>query len=174
MFGSIGIFDSVASEGDRFLRSMGLTPVAAPYLDAVAETYETLAGIHDQVVDVSVKVSEANSIDEAREALTTLSADNLRYDLKMQGLCDTLENLGHQLRQEGYFPELTESLERGERGTAEMYATNLVELIDLPDTVSSLDSLKTRVDDISDRLVLQKARFDLLAKKLRAKQARGY
>jgi hypothetical protein len=174
MPGSIRFFDEVANEGRNILRVLGGQPLAESYLGLVAETYETLAQIHDNVVEVAFRVDQATSIDDAKATLRALGSSEIERELRAQHLCDKLQMLGAHLRDQGLLQELSLSLEGRERATAEMYAENLIELSSLPYTVSGLDSLIEQVDDISNRLMIQKAEFDFLAKKARAMQLRGH
>jgi hypothetical protein len=184
---SLAFFDELARPGDQifaFLEGNQRGGDRAAYLHLVADIYRTLARIHDHVTEVVVAVGEARSVEEAAAILQLLDADVLRGQLKTQELCDELERLGIQLRNAlpladpggsgtQVLRQLSEELEGRERRTAEMYAVRLWDLRNLafPGSSSgaSLEEIKRKANQISEELVLQKARFDLLAKRAEAK-----
>lgn len=187
---NLTFFDELARPGDQifeFLEGNQSGRDRATYLKLVADIYQTLAKIHDHVMDIVVAVGEATSVPEAATILQRLDGDSLRGQLKTQELCDELERLGIQLRDAlpptvpggsgmQALRQLSEELEGRERRTAEMYADSLWDLRNLAfpgsPSGSSLDEIKAKADQISEELVLQKARFDLLAKRAEEKSRR--
>jgi hypothetical protein len=173
-------FGRVARPGDRIFEFLGGSPTAE-YLAVLARTYRILGDLHDRVTDVVVSVGEAETVEEAATTLADLDADRLRDALKAQNLCDELETLGHRLRdvirampagaEAQTLEELSQELEGRERRTAEMYSERLWDLRSLPGN-AAMQQIKDKADEIAEELVLQKAGFDLTAKKAEEKARR--
>jgi hypothetical protein len=68
--------------------------------------------------------------------------------------------------------EFSTALQNREGEVAWLYYDNLAELRDLATTATSLETLKTSVESITEELVTQKARFDFLAKQAEAERDR--
>ena len=184
---SLTYFNRISGIGSRILKVLGGSPAGAEtdhYLALVEEIYQILAQIHDALVDVAIDVSQAETMDEAAQILMRVQQMGLKETMKAQDMCDELQRLGQQLRSLPYdrygmaesekvaWDELCRNLERREGGTSTLYDTKLYELRILPHTETALEHLKAVVEEISDLLVIQKARFDHLAKLAKAVRAR--
>lgn len=180
---SISYFYSVAAIGSKILQTYGGSPVSSEtkqYLKLVEETYKTLAQIHGILLDVMINVDLAQTMKEANEILGRVEQIRLKDVLRAQNLCDKLGQLGDQLRylpqqefkltaeEEITWEEFYEELYGRESRTADLYSSKLLDLRNLPVTETNLDTLKTKVNEISNALTIQKAQFDLLARKARA------
>ena len=184
---SLTYFDQVSATGARILESLGGSPAGSDvddYLELVGKIYEVLAQIHDGLIDVTIDVSQAQTMEEARQVLAQVEQLGLKEALKAQDLCDELQRLGQQLRglpydhyglttsEKATWYELFEKLEQREAGTSRLYDEKLYELRTLPHTDPALPSLKAKVEEISNLLVIQKAQFERLAKLAKAIRAR--
>ncbi len=97
--------------------------------------------------------------------------ETLESVFRVNQWCDTLARLGQEARQipthVQTWQTLCDSLERRESEVAQLYEDNLDELRDLRNL--SLNAIQQRADEISKDLVRQKAEFELLAEKAKAK-----
>lgn len=183
---SIGFFDEAARVGSQILEVLGGKPAADPirnYLERVQEIYDLLVKIHDEVANVAVKASLAADMDEARAALTEIEHSSLEDTFRARDWCDELERLGHALRPLGQdaglsgedlqiWDEFCVRLENREGEVALLYYEKLYDFRMLAYNENSFDALREKVEDISNQLVTQKAKFDLLAKKASAMRQR--
>lgn len=180
-------FNRVSATGDRILKALGGSPAGFEvnyYLTLVTKIYEVLAQIHDCLVDVTIDVSQAQSMDEAIQVLARVQQMALKETLQAQELCDELQRLGQQLSglpydrygltegEKATWDELCRNLEHREGGTSRLYDEKLYDLRVLPHTESALEPLKAKVEEISNLLVIQKAQFERLAKLAKAIHAR--
>lgn len=179
---SISFFDTVAAIGSKILQTYGGSPVSSEtnrYLRLVEETYETLAHIHGNLLDVMINVDLAQTMEEANKILGRVEESSLKDYFRAEYLCDELGTLGLQLRklpqqefkltaeEEKTWKEFYEDFYDRETSTANLYGSRLSDLRQLSVTETNLDTLKTKVNEISNALTIQKAQFDLLAKKAR-------
>jgi chaperonin cofactor prefoldin len=186
---SIGFFNKVAGVGSKILEVLGGKPASAEikrYLERVAEIYNLLVDIHDEVVKVAVKTSLAANMNEAREALKEIEYSSLENTFRARRWCDELQRLGQALRplsqdaglsgdDQQTWDEFCSALERREGEVVYLYIEKLYDFRRLAYPAYSdlsLKSLKEKVEDIRKRLVTQKAQFDHLAKKAEAMRKR--
>jgi len=153
------------------------------YLSLLDEIYGLLAQVHDKVADVAVRVTLADTLDEARQIMEGVEQASLTDTFRAQDWCDQFEELGHSLREVGQQGGLSPAdqqtwdafctvLENREAQVAMLFDTNLYELRHLADGNPPLDVFKQQVEGITEQLVTQKAEFDLLAKRAAALRAR--
>jgi hypothetical protein len=194
---TLGFFDQVARVGSLILDALGGAPTTTAfqkhwkpvqdiykqYLKRVEEIYTLLGSIHDQVADVAVEVGLAANMDEAKEAIKKIESSSLADTFRANDWCDELQRLGEALRPLGQEAGLSEedqrtwdefcsALEQREGEVAKLYNDKLYDFRMLVYGDLSLESLKEKVKGISDQLVTQKARFDLLAKQAKATRQR--
>jgi hypothetical protein len=182
MNGSISFFDRSADVGARILDYLAGEPAGVnvnDYLQLVAEIYETFSQIHESISDVTIEVALAQELQTAQDSLARLRQMGLKDSLKAQQLCDQLEELGHEIQATllnlphldgesfSVLQELSIKLAEREMGAARLYDEALYDLHNLTYAETNLFFLKDKVDTISQQLVLQKARFDFLARKAR-------
>jgi hypothetical protein len=182
MNGSIVFFDRSADVGARILDYLAGEPAGVnvnDYLQLVAEIYETFSQIHESISDVTIEVALAQELQTAQNSLARLRQMGLKDSLKAQQLCDQLEELGREIQATllnlphldgeslAVLQELSIKLAEREMGAALLYDEALYDLHNLTYAETNLSFLKTEVDAISQQLVLQKARFDFLARKAR-------
>lgn len=176
---SITYFDRVSAVGGKILEALGGSPVGSEtdeYLKLVGEIYTKMAEIHDKLVNVTIEVSLAQTPAEAQKALELVQQMGLEEAMRAAEMCDELERLGHQLRQLPYdqfgltadekatWDELLQNLEQREGGTSRLYDEKMYDLRVLRYSGNDLDSIKAKVNEISNALVIQKAQFERLAK----------
>ncbi len=186
-YSSITFFDRVTTIGSKILQVYGGLPASSEtnkYLKLVEEVYKTLSQIHKNLIDVTINADLAQTMDEAKQILGRIQQMGLKDVLKAQNLCDKLGQLGHRSRElpqdkfgftaeeKDTWDEFCCELEDREGGTARLYDLKLYDLRVLHDNETNLDTLKTKVNEISNALAIQKAQFDLLAMKAKAFRSR--
>jgi hypothetical protein len=186
---SIGFYDEVARVGSEILEMLAGSSAAdrakddvSTYLDLVAQIYNLLTQVHDQVATVAVRVTVATTLAEARQDLQGIGHTGLEDTFRAMDWCDQFEKLGKDLRplredpglspnDQKIWDEFCETLEQREGEVAMLYDHKLYDLRRLASDDLSLETLKQEVDQILEQLVTQKARFDLLAKRAKAMRA---
>lgn len=180
---SLAMFDELIASFDRVEAALLGPAPAAPnvrYLATLARVCEILSQIHDGVIDVTVEIAVSDDLAGARAKLELLNQHSLKQTLHAQQLCDELGRLGSELtpilRAEAALPAqdlaawtaLAQQLEGHEEEVAQLYDESLYDLRLLPETVGSLSELQAKVNAVAETLALQKAQFDLLAKRVKA------
>jgi len=182
MADSIRFFDDAAQVGETILTALNEGPAneqAASYFERAGKIYHLMVDVHDEVANLTVRVSLARDLDEAKHALSRLDNERLTDVFRVRNWCDEFEWLGEALlpladeinlsdEDRAIWHEFCQSLSQREGEVAYLYEVKLYELRRLKDSKRGLESLKRAVDRISNKLVTQKARFDLLAKKAEA------
>jgi len=175
----INFFNEIARVGTTILETLGgkpATTVTEKYLKNVTQIYNLLSKIHDNIADVAFKVSFAANMDEARETLKEIQSDSLENTFRTLGWCEKLGKLGKKLLpliedvdlsedDQKIWKEFCSTIELREVETARLYDKKLYDFRMLAHRDISLKALIEKANDISEQLVIQKARFDLLAKK---------
>jgi hypothetical protein len=181
-------FSEVSSAGEPLLAavdgSIANGRTKRRYFRTVRQVFEKLSQVHDLVVDVAVDVSQAKDLTEARERVGLLDQMGLEDAIRAEDLCDELDRLGHELRPiiEGVgglsdadkelWRTVYSELELREERTAELYASHLVDLYNIPYSESSISTIKEKVDRITLELATQKAEFEVVAKRARSMSRR--
>ena len=184
MSDSIRFFEEAARVGEVILVTLAgsqSSKKVANYFDSSSKIYHLMSEVHDEVTNLAVQVSLARDLDEAKLALSRLDNEKLTDIFRARDWCDQFERLGQELLPLGdelklpeadraIWGEFCNSLSLREGEVAYLYEDKLYELRRLSDSRRSLESLKQVVDRITNRLVTQKAKFDLLAKKAETMQ----
>lgn len=181
MGNSILFFEEAARVGETILVALdeGEGPAnkkVASYFENAGKIYHLMANVHDEVSNLTVRVSLARDLAEAQHALSRLDNERLADVFRARDWCDEFERLGQELlpladelnlaeSDRAIWEEFCHSLSLREGEVAYLYEDKLYELRRLKNSKRSLESLKQEVDRISNKLVTQKAKFDLLAKK---------
>ena len=135
-----------------------------------------MAQVHDEVASLAVRVSLASDLDEAHHALGRLDNQHLSEVFRARQWCDEFEWLGKELEplatelglaetDQQTWREFCSALAMREGEVAYLYEQKLYDLRLLQDRFLPIEDLKRTVDGITKHLVVQKANFDLLAKK---------
>lgn len=173
----IGFFNEVAAVGGEILSSLGGRDDVAPFLRRTRDVYQLLVEIHDDLLNATVEVGTARTLDDARSVLRSLHHSALESVFRARRWCDELEALGHDLRRlpvgiriddTNTWDEFTSSLQQREGEVAWLYEEAMYRVISRAESATSLTELQTYIDSVSDELVMQKARFDFLAKRAAA------
>jgi hypothetical protein len=173
----ISFFDEVAAVGGEILTSVGGRNDVAPFLRRTRDVYQLLVEIHDDIVNATVEVGTARTLDEARRVLRSLHHDALEPVFRARRWCDEMEALGqdlHTLPAGVYidgtrtWDEFTVRLQQREGEVARLYEEAMYRVISRAESATSLTQLQDYIDGVSAELVLQKATFDLLAKRAAA------
>lgn len=181
--GQLAYFKRVATLGERILSVIGGLPTSTDtnqYLELVEKIYDAFTLIHDNVINVTFEVKKAKSLSEAANILQLTRQLGLKDSLRAQNMCNELRQIGYQMRspyseslsldnqEKADWYELSTQLERGEGGAALLYEEKLQELHQLASSELDLISLQKKVVEISNLLVIQKARFESLATRAKA------
>jgi hypothetical protein len=183
---AIRFFDEAARVGEMILVTLGSQSSSgkvAAYFERAAEIYRLMAQVHDKVAGVTVLVSLARNDSEAQDALSQLDRDRLTDVFRARHWCDEFERLGRELMplagelgladaDRAVWGDLCGSLIQREGEVARLYEEKLYELRRLLGSATTLESLKETVTALSEQLVMQKAKFDLLAMKAEAMRQR--
>lgn len=173
----VSFFEKVADVGDEILGELGDRDDAAPFLRRTRDVYLLLIEIHDSIVNATVEAGTAASLDDARRVLRSLHHDALESVFRARRWCDELESLGEDLVQLpsgaaiadlDTWQEFTSALQEREGEVAWLYEDAMYDVLGHAENVTSLDELKTFIEGVSSELVVQKAKFDLLAKRAAA------
>jgi hypothetical protein len=175
--GEISFFDEVAAVGSDVLNSLGGRDDVAPFLRRTRDVYLLLVDIHDDIVNATVEVSTATSLDEGQRVLNSLHHDALESVFRARRWCDELEALGHDLHvlpvgvdldENDTWAQFTLALQEREGQVAQLYEDAMYDVLSRARNATSLDELQNYIDSVSNDLVVQKAKFDLLAKRAAA------
>jgi hypothetical protein len=175
--GDVGFFDEVATVGDEILSELRGRDDATMYLLRARDVYQLMVVIHDDLVNATVEVSTATTLEEARHVLHSLHHDALASVFRARRWCDELEALGHDLRvlppgtavdDAGTWDQFTSTLQQREGEVAWLYENAMYEVISRAEVEVSLEDLQSYIDAVCHDLVTQKAKFDLLAKRAAA------
>ena len=182
----IRFFDEAARVGEEIFAALSHEASSGKirsYFELSEKIYNLMVDVHDEVANLTVRVSLTSDLDEARHALSRLDHDRLADVFRVHDWCDEFEWLGNELapladelglsqEDRDIWEEFCHSLSEREGEVAELYNSKLYDLRRLSEPQHSLDFIKDTVDHISETLVTQKAKFDLLAKKARAMRHR--
>lgn len=175
--GDVSFFDEVAAVGSELLDELGGRDDVPEFLRRARDVYQLLAAIHDDVVNAAIEVSTARTLDEARHVLRALHHDALESVFRARRWCDEMETLGQDLRQlpsgvtldrQDTWTQFTETLQQREGEVAWLYEEAMYRVLSRAESATSLEELQRYMSSVSDDLVLQKAKFDLLAKRAAA------
>ncbi len=180
--GEVGFFDEVAAVGNEILDVVGGStgasdPATTTFLLRIRDVYLQLIAIHDDIANATVDVGEAESLDDAKHILKSLHHDALESVFRARRWCDELEALGHDLQRipaniaitdRSTWDDFTNRLRQREGEVAWLYEEAMYNVISRAESATSLDELQSYVRGVSDELITQKARFDLLAKRAAA------
>lgn len=167
----------MATVGGEVLRSLGRRDDAAPFLRRTRDVYLLLIEIHDDLANAAVEVGTARTLDDARRVLRSLHHDALEPVFRARRWCDELEALGEDLQVlpagvhidgAGLWQEFTGRLQQREGDVARLYEEAMYGVISRAESTPSLTQLQDYMDSVSEDLVVQKAQFDLLAKRAAA------
>lgn len=173
----VSFFDEVAAVGSEVLDALGGRPDAPPFLRRARDVYQLLVEIHDDILNATVEVSTVRTLDEGRHVLHALHHDALESVFRARRWCDELEALGRDLHtlppgvnidDVGTWDRFTTTLQQREGEVAWLYEEALYNVISRAESAATLDELKNFMYAVSDELVTQKAKFDLLAKRAAA------
>jgi hypothetical protein len=132
--------------------------------------------MHSLVSTVVIEASIADDITDMRHVLQKLNNESLAQVFNLRRWCDDLQRLGRTLRplgdeaieakpdQQLWFDFCT-TFEQRENEVALLYDAALYELRWLADSSGSLENARKRIAEISEQLITQRARFELLAEK---------
>jgi len=186
MVDSIRFFEEAARVGEAILSALDSGPAnqkLASYFERSGKIYKLMANVHDEVSNITIRVSLTRDLGEAKHALGRLDNERLADVFRARDWCDEFEWLGKELLPLGdelnlskedrdIWYEFCSSLRQREGEVAYLYEDKLYELRRLRDSKRTLPSLKKEVDRIAKKLVTQKASFDFLAKKAEAMRRR--
>ena len=169
-------FDEVAAVGDELLQHLQGRGNARQFLLRVRDVYQLLVEIHDDIVTAAVEVEAATTLDKGRSAVRALRHDSLEAVFRARRWCDELQSLGNDLQftPAGTLPpshtwdSFTQSLREREGEVAMLYETSMRDVIQLAGTIGSLSELQAFMSQVSEELIVQKSRFDYLAKRAAA------
>ena len=173
----IGFCDEVAAVGSEVLDALSQRPDTAPYLRRTRDVYQLLVEIHDDILNATVEVCTVPTLAEGQRVLRSLHHEALESVFRARRWCDELEALGEDLR---FLPagvtidgvdawrRFTSALQEREGEVAWLYEEALYNMISRAETARTIEDLKDYMYKVSDELVAQKAKFDLLAKRAAA------
>lgn len=180
----IQFFDEAVRVGGAILAALGDATAddsVASYFERCGKICRLMAQVHDEVASLSVRVSLARDLDEAKHALSRFDNDRLADVFRARQWCDEFERLGKELEpladelsladtDRDVWREFCGSLRQREGEVAYLYEDKLYDLRRLKYTQNTLEDIRDTVDVIAEQLVTQKAKFDLLA--MRAEEMR--
>lgn len=184
MANSHGFFNLAAAAGARLINTVagtGEATTAKRYLNLVQQVFELLARIHDEVLDTVVRVLETPDLAAAKTLIRELDGNSLRDVMKVERLCNELRDKGTQLRPVvENLPDLPPadrkalldvimSFEYGEGETAALYNRQLYDLQTAVDTARGTGEIQNVLEAAATELSVQKAQFDLVARRAQAK-----
>ncbi len=175
--GETSFFDEVAAAGRQVLGQLQGRSDASAFLLRTRDVYNLMVVIHDDIVTAATDVTAATSEQEAQSALRSLEHDALESVFRARRWCDELEALGRDLATlpggvalEGAqtWNQFTQALLMREGEVAFLYESALYSVLSKARSAPSLAALQSYMQTVSEELVVQKARFDLLAKQAAA------
>jgi hypothetical protein len=184
MTNSHGFFNLAAAAGGRLIHTVAgteETTTAMRYLDLVQQVFTLLSRIHDEVLDTVVRVLETPGIAEAKDLIRELDGNSLRDVMKVEQLCDELRDKGAKLRpvvenSAGLAPDdrsalldVISSFEYGEGETAALYNGQLYDLQTAVNNAEATGDIQNLLEAAATELSGQKAQFDLVARRAKAK-----
>lgn len=173
----VSFFDEVAAVGSEVLSALGGRDDVAPFVRRTRDVYQLLVEIHDDLMNATVEVATARTLDDGQHVLRSLHHDALESVFRARRWCDELEALGHDLGELpagvhvgdiGTWEQFTTTLQQREGEVARLYEEAMYSVISRAEAATSLEELQTYMESVSSELVLQKAKFDLLAKRAAA------
>jgi hypothetical protein len=182
----IGFFDDVARVGGIILQILGGSDdnqKVLAYLEKVEDIYKLLIQIHDEIVDVIIRSRYANTLKDIRENLKGIEHESLEKVFKAHKWCGEMKQLGIALQPLSIdanligtdklnWDKFCQNLEQHEGAVAMLYHDNLFNIRILSNQEMDIEILKQRLDEIADMLVIQKAKFDSLAKRAQSMRNR--
>jgi hypothetical protein len=173
----ISFLDEVAAVGREILTSLGGRADVSPFLRRTRDVYQLLIDIHDDIITTTVEVGTAKTLGEGKRVARSLHHDALESVFRARRWCDELQALGDdlnvlpagvQIDDIDTWEKFTVTLKQREGDVARLYEEALWEVISRAEQATSLAELKSYIDSVSDELVMQKAKFDLLARRAAA------
>jgi hypothetical protein len=170
-------FDDVASVGGQLLEGLRGRSDVAPFLLRTRDVYALLVAIHDDIATAAIEVSAAQTLEQAHSALRSLEHAALESVFRARRWCDELEALGHDLsglppgvvvKDLAVWQQFTETLTHREGEVASLYESALYSVLSKAKSAQDLHELQDYMQGVSEELIVQKARFDLLAKQAAA------